>query len=60
MTHVFVMLLFFQGAPQRMEPMYFFDIDRCLYFAGRMSKQKDYSAVCKPKLVDSTKVTIYR
>lgn len=60
MIHVFMLVLSLNGAEQRGSNMYFYDIDRCLYFATRMNKQKDYNAICKPKLVDTTKTQVYR
>lgn len=59
-THVFVLTLFMQGAEVRGAPMYFYDIDRCLYFSEKMSKQKDFSAICKPVQVDTSQITVYR
>jgi len=60
MIHVFMLAVFFQGAEQKASSMLFYDIDRCLYFAERMNKQKDYRAVCKPVLRDPTKTQVYR
>ena len=40
MIHVFMLVVFFQGAEQRASSMLFYDIDRCLYFAERMNKLK--------------------
>ena len=55
-----MLVLSLNGAEQRGSTMYFYDIDRCLYFATRMNKQKDYNAICKPILVDTTKTQVYR
>ena len=58
MLHVFLLVVMFQGAEQRSQPMYFYSIDRCLYFAERLSNQRsvpagdnrrlNITAVCKP------------
>ncbi len=48
MVHAFILIIFLNGAQQKGQPMYFYDIDRCLYFAKRMQQQKDYTAQCKP------------
>ncbi len=54
--------------------MYFYDIDKCKYFAERMNKQppvpnpragedqpktQKYTAVCEPRRVDSATTQIY-
>ena len=48
MIHALMLVIFLSGAQQRSAPMYFYDIDRCLYFAKRMQQQKDFTAHCKP------------
>jgi hypothetical protein len=60
MLHVFLLVVMLNGAPQRTQPMYFYDIDRCLYFAERVNSQRDYSAICKITYVDASKVTVYK
>jgi len=60
MIHVFMLVVFFQGAELKGAGMHFYDIDRCIYFASRMNKQRDYRAVCKPVLRDPTKTQVYR
>lgn len=60
MLHVFMLVVMLQGSEQRTQPMYFYDIDRCLYFANRMNSQRDYSAICKIVTVDPSKVTVYK
>jgi hypothetical protein len=55
-----MLVVMLQGSEQRTQPMYFYDIDRCLYFANRMNRQRDYSAICKIVTVDPSKVTVYK
>ena len=49
--------------------MHFYDINRCNYFAGQMSKRygqgnfppdQSVLAYCKPKLVDTSTVKVYK
>lgn len=60
MIHVFMLVVFFQGAELKSAGMHFYDIDRCLYFATRMNKQRDYKAVCKPVMKDPTNTQVYK
>ena len=60
MLHVFLLVVMFQGAEQRSQPMYFYSIDRCLYFAERIKRQKDYTAICKIRYIDTSKTTVYK
>ena len=59
MIHVFMLVVFFQGAELKGSSMPFYDIDRCVYFSQRMNRQRDYRATCKPVLRDpaNTKVS---
>jgi hypothetical protein len=59
MIHVFMLVLMINGAEQKGSAMYFYDIDRCLYFANRLSKQRNYRAICKPVLTDPSKTRVY-
>jgi hypothetical protein len=59
MIHAFMLVVLLNGAQLRSEPMYFIDIDRCLYFAERLQKQKNFSAYCKPAYVQQGP-TVYR
>lgn len=47
MIHAFMLVVFLNGA-QQPAPMYFYDVDRCIYFKKRISQQKEFSAYCKP------------
>ena len=55
-----MLVIFLNGAKQPGSSMYFYDIDRCIYFRERIGNQKDYDAICKPVLVDPTKTQVYR
>jgi hypothetical protein len=55
-----MLVVFFQGAELKGSSMPFYDIDRCLYFATRMSKQRDYRAICKPVFIDPSKTQVYK
>jgi len=74
MTHVFLLLIYLGTGEHRSlssGDMYFYDINRCNYFAKQVSKRygnyygsfvdaKDrVTAYCVPKLVDSSKIQIY-
>jgi hypothetical protein len=59
MIHVFMLILMINGTEQRGSSMYFYDINRCLYFAERLGKQRNYSAICKPTLADPAKIRVY-
>lgn len=60
MLHVFVLIVQLNGAVQQTAPMYFYDIDRCIYFAKRIGQQKNYSAYCKLSYVNSDTTQIYK
>jgi hypothetical protein len=60
MIPVFMLVVFFQGAELKGSGMPFYDIDRCLYFSQRMSKQRDYRAICKPVFIDPSKTQVYK
>ena len=60
MIHVFMLVVFFQGAELKGAGMHFYDIDRCLYFAERMNRQRDYRATCKPVLRDPANTKVYK
>ncbi|MDC3304952.1 hypothetical protein OAV13_00360 [bacterium] len=55
-----MLVVFFQGAELKGAGMHFYDIDRCLYFAERMNRQRDYKAVCKPVLRDPASTQVYK
>jgi hypothetical protein len=75
MTHVFLLLVYLGTGEQRTltsGDMYFYDVNRCNYFASQVSKRYgnyryyDYmdakdrvTAYCVPRLVDSKTITIY-
>lgn len=73
MTHTFLLIVYL-GQKIINQDMYFYDVDRCRYFAERITKQPAvpnrtagedvpktmrYTAVCEPRKVDSTKTIIY-
>ena len=73
MTHAFLLMVYL-GSQVISKDMYFYDIDKCKYFAERMNKQppvpnpragedqpktQKYTAVCEPRRVDSTTTQIY-
>ncbi len=47
MIHAFMLVVLLSGAQQRINPMIFYDIERCIYFAEQISTQHTYSAYCK-------------
>ena len=53
-------LVFMMGVRVIDQTQTFQDIDRCLYFATRMSKQRDYRAICKPVFIDPSKTQVYK
>ena len=60
MTTVFLLVLYL-GQVQQESNMIFADINRCRYFANRISKQptvpgikKKYTGICKPVTLDIT------
>ena len=60
-----MLIVFFNGAEQRNSTMYFYDINRCLYFANRMNTQNSeqgskYEAICKLTRVDENKTQVYQ
>ena len=68
-THVFVLVIVIGGAIDSQD-MYFWDINRCNYFASKSiqrhgapkSKIPEHHqaiAYCKPKLIDTTTIKIY-
>lgn len=72
MTHVFVLVLMLGGKVQGGQPMYFYSIERCNYFASQLTKRygnyKEKSMVpeehratayCKPVWVDTQQVLVY-
>jgi len=68
MTLVFVLVLYL-GQNLQESNMYFYDINRCRYFAKRIMKQppvpdtkKRYTAICRPIEVDlkNSNIKIYR
>jgi len=68
MTTVFLLVLYLGNAPQQSD-MYFYDINRCKYFATKISKQppvpdtkKRYTGICKPVKINlkTNKATIYK
>jgi len=73
MIHAFLLMVYL-GQKVVSQDMYFADIDKCKYFAERITKQpavpnrtagegvpksRKYVAVCEPRLVDSAKTKIY-
>ena len=69
MTHVFVLVIVIGGAIDSQD-MYFWDINRCNYFASqaikrygasgtRVPEHHDAIAYCKPKLMDTDKIKVY-
>ena len=71
MTHVFVLILIVGGNAISSD-MYFYDIERCNWFASQLVKRYGnhgyYSTVpeehratayCKPRLVDTSKMRVY-
>lgn len=73
MTHTFLLLVYL-GQQLIQQDMYFYDIDKCKYFAERMNKQpavpnpragedepsmRKYIAVCEPRRVDPSKTSVY-
>jgi len=71
MVHVFVLMLY-MGDKLVSNDMMFYDINRCNYFASRMTKtsgnygyyhnmpvDKKRTAYCVPRLVDQAKHKIY-
>ena len=68
MTTVFLLVLYLGNAPQQSD-MHFRDINRCKYFATKLSRQpadpktkKRYTGICKPVQINlaNTNVTIYK
>jgi len=71
MMHAFLLMVYL-GAKIESQDMYFYDIDRCKYFASRLNNQPSvpnksakedapkfltYTAICVPKRIDkNTKV----
>ena len=60
MTTVFLLVMYLGDAVQQSD-MHFRDINRCRYFANRISKQpadpgtkKRYTGICKPVTLDIT------
>ena len=60
MTTVFLLVIYLGAAVQQID-MHFRDINRCRYFANRISKQptvpgikKKYTGICKPVTLDIT------
>ena len=60
MTTVFLLVIYLGDAVQQSD-MHFRDINRCRYFANRISKQppvpgtkKRYTGICKPVTLDIT------
>ena len=76
MLHVFLLMVYLGASDTRRvvsDDMHFYSIDRCNYFASRVTKrygnygksaylpeQDRVTAYCIPKLVDPEKVYIYR
>lgn len=73
MTHAFLLMVYL-GTQLVSQDMYFQDIDRCKYFAQRITKQpmvpngtasedqpkgRKYIAVCEPRKVNSKNTLIY-
>jgi len=73
MTHVFLLMVYL-GQKTISQDMYFYDIDKCRYFAERMNKQppvpnriagegipktRSYVAVCEPRKIDPSKSLVY-
>ena len=73
MTHAFLLMVYLCQKVLS-QVMYFYDLDKCYYFAERMTNQpavpnrtagegvpksRKYVAVCEPRLVDSAKTKIY-
>ena len=72
MTHVFVLVLLMGDVKQGGQPMYFRSIERCNYFASKITKRygnytssslvpKEHKATayCKPVYLDLDKVLVY-
>ena len=64
MTTVFVLVIYLGNAVSQSD-MHFYDINRCKYFASRISRQpavpgtkKKYTGICKPTKVDTTNPNI--
>ena len=64
MTTVFLLVIYLGDAVQQSD-MHFRDINRCKYFATRISKQpavpstkKRYTGICKPVTIDTTKPNV--
>ena len=63
MIHVFALLVWLGDNLQK-DTMYFYDVDRCKYFADRINKQPQtpkgkYVATCEVRLVDTKSTDIY-
>ena len=73
MTHTFLLIVYL-GQKVINQDMYFYDVDRCKYFAERITKQPavpnrtagedepktmKYTAVCEPRRVNPSGVSIY-
>lgn len=71
MIHVFVLIILVNGEiVSNREPMYFFNITRCNYFAAQIVSGKreargvqhnttKVAAYCVPKLIDPSKIKVY-
>ena len=71
MIHAFMLMIVVNGEIiSNREPMYFFDINRCNYFAAQIVSGKreargvqhnttKVAAYCVPKLVDPVKIKVY-
>jgi hypothetical protein len=62
--HIFLLVVYFGGEKQG-DDMYFYNIDRCTYFAQQINlsmSQNPSSAYCVPKYMDVTRddIKVYR